>query len=91
MKTATFAAEPAGTSIPGSKYFREYCFRCHEAIRVPKTAVGKVCLCQRCRVTSGGMPSRIYRDPLASASRRASSIREEKSSLERLLDSQEQS
>jgi hypothetical protein len=38
----------AGEQIPGSRFFREYCCYCGEAIRVPADLVGRGQTCHMC-------------------------------------------
>jgi hypothetical protein len=40
--------QKAGEQIPGSKYFREYCYICGDAIRVPEDLVGRKETCHLC-------------------------------------------
>lgn len=40
--------EWAGQRIAGSRFFREYCARCHEPMRVTQDLVGTKPMCEQC-------------------------------------------
>lgn len=45
---------PAGQPIPGSKFFRDYCRRCGEAMRVTESKLESVNYCEECDPTRPG-------------------------------------
>ena len=39
---------PKGTQIPGSKYYRDYCTRCEEPLRIAYSRLDLTNYCERC-------------------------------------------